>query len=313
MVGGAIGAKRQFIGVLPVSELRPALCLSARNAGPDSRWLGRQFAYYIEGHLFAMSSIPPLQCLFCQHLNPAGASFCNDCGSQLNLQPCDRCGAIDNRTATNCYKCGAAFTLPAAPGLDSQPAPAMLDHEAVYPALNNAGVGGSPVEHQPEDPTPAWPEPPPVAATVSSELAATATGSRRRWRVAVAALVLGVMAMSAYEYFAPSAQRAPTPGVKQPVPGEPMPAGTAPSAVAPPIDAALTSTETMPKLARGTDGPDKAPALAPPGAGAALAVRPAPATDAEVKSRQTPPIFEDCPQAVAALGLCNPDTKQEKP
>ncbi len=263
-----------------------------------------------------MSSIPPLQCLFCKHLNPAGASFCNDCGSQLNLQPCDRCGAIDNRTATNCYKCGAAFTLPAAPGLDSQPAPAMLGHEAVYPALNNAGVGAPQAEHRHEDPTHALPEPPPVAATVSAEMAATATGSRRKWLVAVAALLLGLMAMSVYDYFAPSAQRAPTPGVKQlapGVPGESMPAGTAPSAVAPPIDSALTPTDTMPRLASGTDGPGKAPALAPPGAGAALAVRPPSASHAELKSRQVPPIFEECPQAVATLGFCNPDTKQEKP
>jgi ribosomal protein L40E len=59
---------------------------------------------------FAMSSSLSLQCLFCQHINPAGASFCNGCGSQLNLQPCLQCDTVDNRTATHCYKCGAPFS-----------------------------------------------------------------------------------------------------------------------------------------------------------------------------------------------------------
>src|SRR5436190_14615663 len=47
-------------------------------------------------------------CAFCAHRNPAGAKFCNDCGSPLHLKPCSQCDAINNQTATNCYKCGAA-------------------------------------------------------------------------------------------------------------------------------------------------------------------------------------------------------------
>lgn len=52
----------------------------------------------------------PLQCLFCQHINPADAVFCNSCASQLDLKPCVQCSAVDNRNALHCYKCGAAFT-----------------------------------------------------------------------------------------------------------------------------------------------------------------------------------------------------------
>lgn len=58
-----------------------------------------------------MSSPSAFQCLFCNHLNPAGASFCNECGSQLQLQQCDLCGSINKRSARVCYKCGAALAV----------------------------------------------------------------------------------------------------------------------------------------------------------------------------------------------------------
>jgi ribosomal protein L40E len=48
----------------------------------------------------------PLQCFFCNHINPAGAKFCNDCGSPLHLKPCRQCEAINDQAAKNCYKCG---------------------------------------------------------------------------------------------------------------------------------------------------------------------------------------------------------------
>ena len=62
-----------------------------------------------------MSKIPPLRCLFCNHRNLASARYCNECAAELHLQPCNQCGAIDNRTASTCYKCGAQFNVPAAP------------------------------------------------------------------------------------------------------------------------------------------------------------------------------------------------------
>jgi hypothetical protein len=50
----------------------------------------------------------PHQCLFCDHVNPVGAKFCNDCGSPLHLKPCKQCEAINDHAAQNCYRCGAA-------------------------------------------------------------------------------------------------------------------------------------------------------------------------------------------------------------
>jgi ribosomal protein L40E len=71
-------------------------------------------------------------CPFCDHRNPVGAKFCNDCGSPL--KPCNQCDAVNHQAATNCYKCGAEypalFTTPEAtpvlPGADHTPAGATL-------------------------------------------------------------------------------------------------------------------------------------------------------------------------------------------
>ena len=51
-----------------------------------------------------------LLCPFCDHRNPAGAKFCNDCASPLHLKPCKHCDAVNHASATACYKCGAAYS-----------------------------------------------------------------------------------------------------------------------------------------------------------------------------------------------------------
>lgn len=71
-------------------------------------------------------------CPFCDHRNPAGAKFCNDCASPLDLKPCKQCDAINHQDATSCYKCGAAYPVvssppeatPVLPAADPAPAPA---------------------------------------------------------------------------------------------------------------------------------------------------------------------------------------------
>jgi len=49
--------------------------------------------------------MPPPDCPFCDHQNPAGARFCNECGSPLHLTPCGDCGAVNNVTDTHCWRC----------------------------------------------------------------------------------------------------------------------------------------------------------------------------------------------------------------
>ena len=48
-------------------------------------------------------------CLFCDHRNPPGAKFCNDCASPLHLKPCNQCNGVNDKAATHCCKCGAAY------------------------------------------------------------------------------------------------------------------------------------------------------------------------------------------------------------
>lgn len=264
-----------------------------------------------------MSPTPRLQCLFCKHLNPADGIFCDDCGGQLNLQPCDRCGAVDSRAASNCYKCGAEFSLPVAPGLDFPLTPATLDKELSYPTSIEAGVAGRVAAHPDHDLTYSPPETQPVDEVLSPGTAATATKSRRRTHVAILALILllTAAAVSVYFYHGQPVQIARKQGQKQAVTdvsGAPKRGGSAPSTGAARTDAALKPVDTVPKSATGADAPGKAPSLVPPGADATLAARPLPATDAEVKTRQDLSIVGKCPPAVATLGLCNLDTQQEK-
>ena len=76
------------------------------------------------------------QCLFCNHANPAGAKFCNDCGSPLHLKLCNECEAINDRIAKNCYQCGTEFpVLSTAP----EPVPAP-DTAAASATLSDRGV-----------------------------------------------------------------------------------------------------------------------------------------------------------------------------
>lgn len=288
-----------------------------------------------------MSSIPPLRCFFCKHLNPAGAVFCNECGKQLTLQPCARCGAINDRAARKCHACGCELALPAAPVPDALLAPAGLDKELAGSTSNDGGVAGLDALQAAGDLTQSPPEQQPVNEPVSAEGDATsllwrkrhdggvdktvssATGvtattrPERRWLLVPAALLLALLINLAYVHFysGPPEQLSQQQGKKQLAPdaaGTPEPEGSRPPAVASQADPALKPADTVQKNASGADGLEKAPSGEPPADGAALAGRPLPATDDEVKARQVPPIFKECPQAVATLGFCNQGTRQEQ-
>ena len=75
----------------------------------------------------------PPQCPFCAHPNPAGAKFCNECGAPLHLRPCNRCEAVNNQVAKNCYKCGMSLSMPSTA---AEAAP-------VWPALDTAVASAS--------------------------------------------------------------------------------------------------------------------------------------------------------------------------
>jgi ribosomal protein L40E len=245
-----------------------------------------------------MSSIAPVQCLFCLQPNPAGASFCNDCGSQLNLKPCGRCGAVDDRAAVNCYKCGAEFTAATPP--ESSLAP--------------CGPSGLVVTQlQPDSVCPPH-EPPSVEIAFFSEPSTTKTGPRR-WRFVAAAASLLTLAALALHFYAgvPPAREQ---GLKPPatvLPRAPMPAasaGSTVSTVAVPPGAVVRPESPPPSVAPQSAGPDVAPVPAAAGVGAAPSPRSPPANGRRV--RRDAAQISECPPAVATLGLCNPGTKQEK-
>ena len=147
-----------------------------------------------------------LICKFCAHSNPEGSTFCNACGSQLNLQPCPRCEAINSESAEQCLQCGAPlysaatedlFLLAAAPTQVSRraessvwiadPLPTVLaerldaipDHRPTPPREPSAGVGDAAVvEGAPEDAAaPSIPGPASPAAAFTGEPAGGDVGA----------------------------------------------------------------------------------------------------------------------------------------
>ena len=82
----------------------------------------------------------PLRCPSCDHGNPAGAKFCNNCGLPVHLQPCSNCEAINDRTANRCYKCGSPLSLSLVPVLQPEPAIAAADTSPSSPSADRTIV-----------------------------------------------------------------------------------------------------------------------------------------------------------------------------
>jgi hypothetical protein len=63
------------------------------------------------------------RCAFCNHENPAGSKFCNECGSPLHLKPCAQCDAVNDYEAAACYRCNVPFpaVMSAEPRTDPRP------------------------------------------------------------------------------------------------------------------------------------------------------------------------------------------------
>jgi len=225
-----------------------------------------------------MTSIPSIPCLFCKQLNPPGAIFCNACGTQLNMQPCDRCGAIDARDARNCYKCGGEF-----PVLDAlEPGP--LPGAQPFDTLDRAPDGTDRVASSPG----------PLSQDTAVHPSNTAVSTRKRkWTTAAAALSLALIAGAALFYFdrgrpEPITQKQ---GLKQPLSQaqlKPLPAQA--------TEAGVVSTPATPltePVSRSGDAGMAAPAP----------------SVADVRGGNNSLASNDCPHAVATLGLCSSQPK----
>jgi ribosomal protein L40E len=266
-----------------------------------------------------MSSTPTLQCLFCNHLNPGGASFCNDCGSQMHLQPCDRCGAINKRTAKSCHKCDSSFTLPGASARGPEPEPEALHVQTERRAtstLREESVTGfantaSPDQIGMTEETPQFYQ----LVTPQSDIQDIRSKGRPSWRLKALTTVIAVSVLAAYYYkphLKPSTREQLVEAPAQTAPTTPVAVATATPTIAPTTDLPQSNTTPAPLHTISKASMDRTIAMAPPGAGPATPPI-LPPTMADNRAQPTPPLLKECPDAVATLGICNQSTNLEKP
>jgi ribosomal protein L40E len=277
--GGTIKAGASHFSRLDTEETVHSFSSSAGLVAQDSHGMNAPLPTQ-PGHMLEMSPLPYLQCLFCNHLNPAGASFCNNCGSELHLQPCDRCGALNKRTEKGCHKCGASFTLPAASARNGS-VPALTE---VEPANLPPGQGAAATQNKP------------------------ARLSRRTLQLAALTLLFVAIVMSGEYYSEQSAEFTKTQGVIPFAPrvsGLPMATTVPPPPVATLAEEAPARPDTTPKPAAVTATPTETASPAPAAAGATLSVRTSAANQAAAIKHRDPALLKECPDSVAALGICS--------
>ncbi len=259
-----------------------------------------------------MSSITPFTCLFCHHINPEGASFCNSCAAQLNLQPCLHCDAVDNRMATHCYKCDTPFPLHQMPEPDAAATPGALATAQTSPVLGQATITPAKAVLRRQDLTPTVIER--SHEKTKLDTATAAAMYRGGWLMWGAAFLLVLLAVSAYLYARQPGKTVLTPETKplaQMAPTAPL--TPAAPAEAPQDDVVVTAAATPGTTAVAANLTGKVSKAIPPNAGSPPRIPSLPATDSETVTRRVPPLGNECVPALVTLGLCNPENGQEKP
>ena len=225
--------------------------------------------------------MPPVSCAFCNHENPGGAKYCNDCGSPLHLMIC-KCGAVNNLTDAHCHRCGAAVSDPRAPAQDllseaqlrdveeqvrgferqlEAPADRATQHASRFagdppaPGLDIARFAQQPQQRMPS----------PESSNAAAALPAGQPAKHRRGRrgYLAAALVLAIVAAAAtggafYDRYAPwlallaGALRGPV--AAAPAPGPAATAGPAAAVTSPRAETAAPPMPPEPSRGRRADG-----------------------------------------------------------
>ena len=260
----------------------------------------------------------PLSCSFCNHANPAGSKYCNECGSPLHLVVC-KCGAVNNVTDERCYRCGESVSAPRAPAPSNPPEAPFGNVDERLRELERQFEAPSAEPDTRHEPRFAGDGPAPALRFVELEQpqvripspGSPNRGGRRDGYMAaalvvviVAAAAAGVVSYDRYApWLAPQTGTPPAPVAAAPSPGT---AATASTEAAEPsrIDAPTTSpaerdveeagslpTSPLASTSRAADAPIESRAADDVGEPAAPASAP-PVPD--------PP----CPPAVAAMALC---------
>jgi hypothetical protein len=133
-------SRRKTLGSeLPQVTQPITLCGNTRRAGDlhhvhprevhsKGNWQSTEYRSSIEGrdatpsrsHSAEEMSPFPLRCPSCDHGNPVGSNFCNNCGSPVHFETCSHCEAVNHRDARRCHQCGSPLSL--SPELLSGPA-----------------------------------------------------------------------------------------------------------------------------------------------------------------------------------------------
>jgi hypothetical protein len=272
--------------------------------------------------------MPPVSCSFCDHKNPAGSKYCNECGSPLHLMPC-RCGAVNNVTDTHCYRCGAALSGPRtpAPSIPPEAQPGDVDEELLRvlerqleapPAEHAAqreprfdGNAPAPPLHFVELEQPQAPMSSPGSPSGTPAFAGNPPERRpgRRHGYTAAALVLAIVAaaagVAAYDRYAPwpafwsGAPRGPA--AAAPSPANTVTAGTEAAVPSPRPEVASTPPPDPSRV----DAPTTSPTARDVEPAAPIESRPAAGVAAPATPAVAPPASDPrCPPAVAAMALC---------
>jgi hypothetical protein len=258
--------------------------------------------------------MPPPDCPFCEHQNPASAKFCNECGSPLHLTPCGDCGAVNSVADAHCWRCGGLLLpldspvpverferklavpeqlpiellptkeLPTEQELEQELVALEQEVQALERTPGSAGERARTLAPEPRDTG---------VATAAPLLADAAVELRRRPRGVAAAASVAVLAaaiaVGAYLYDRDRAPSAPTSPARAPIqaaaPTEPRvvrDVGEAPAAMPAPAAESAPKAVDAPIERRVASDAGEAPAV------------PAPAAAPE----------PGCPPAVEAMALC---------
>lgn len=100
-------------------------------------------------------------CPVCEHRNPRGSRFCNDCGSPLQLRFCPACHAAEDVMALECRECGERLPMlvftdqPALARQIASPSDETAPLIAPEPAPFEPTLGGVPFDLATSEPAPA--------------------------------------------------------------------------------------------------------------------------------------------------------------
>jgi len=242
------------------------------------------------------------ECPYCDHPNLPSAKFCIACGAAMHLAPCPHCGAVNDISATECYRCHGELTPPEVPQ--------EVAGEDALPSDQPAGSEPSAESATAEDPPNARPSLLVIGIILIAFAAASYYAFRQRSTNDARAKPAPVAA-PAPQVSEPISKPAPAPVVETVIPATAAPATPVEPAAPPPVvKAAPAIAKPATPVVREPASPNRVvpPKTSKPAAPApTLAPSPAstPATPVTTPAA-TPPV---CTEAVAALGLCKPDSK----